>query len=243
MRQFCITLLIALIVAGCNGKIDKNKTGNKEGNTETADTKAGYREGRLEYKITYLNADKDNYDPLILPQVMSLQFNQDFCINSIDGFMNMFRLANVIYFKSHEVFTHLKYFDKNFAYVGGSNDMMCCFDPMSNMIVKTDTATREIAGLKSQRAFISFPDRPDTFSVYYTYDINLPAPNETNPYRKIDGVLTSFRLNMGHYDMEFRATEFNPKNPPEEKFRFPEGTYKVKRDYLVKILEELMSEV
>ena len=72
-----------------------------------------YNEGRLEYKITYLNAESDHYDPSFLPKKMVLEFNQDYSINRIDGFMGFFKLGNMTYFKNHKVKTHLKVLDKN----------------------------------------------------------------------------------------------------------------------------------
>jgi hypothetical protein len=243
MNRIVIILFISILVVGCNSENTEKAGEGKEIVTQTSPGETGYTAGKLEYQITYLNAEEDGYDPMPLPQVMTLEFNQDFCINTIDGFMGMFKLSNIIYFKNQEVLTHLKYFDKNFAYLGGHHDIMCCFDSMEGMEVTHDTTITKMAGLDSRRAIISFPDRPDTFSVYYTYDINLPDPNGTNPYHKIDGALTGFRLSMGQYKMEFTAVKFDTAKAPTEEFRFPEGTYRVKREYLVSILSQLMSEV
>ena len=87
--------------------------------------------------------------------------------------------------------------------------MTCRFDGLDGMIITEDTTVHTFAGLESKRVIISFKDKEDTFSVYYTNDIDLLHPNRTNPYHKINGVLTNFRLTMGPYLMEFKATKFD----------------------------------
>ena len=201
-----------------------------------------YKEGKLEYRISYLNANEDNYDPSFLPKKMILEFNQDFCVFRIDGFMGMFRLGNITYFKNHSVKTHLKVLDKNYAFNGGRNEMMCCFDCLSNMIVDSDTSVTEFAGLKSKKAKISFKDNSDKYDIYYTDDIMLSDPNSTNPYKKIDGVLTNFRLKMGPYLMQFTAIKFTPKLNLKNEFSIPVDARIVGREELVAILDRLMKQ-
>jgi hypothetical protein len=201
-----------------------------------------YREGRLEYKISYLNAEEDNYDPSFLPKKMILEFNQDYSINQIDGFMGFFKLGNITYFHHKKVKAHLKVLNKSYAFQGGRNDMMCCFDCMDGMILTEDTSNYIIAGLNSKKVIVSFENRPDTFSIYYTNDINLSHPNITNPYRDIDGVLTAFRLTMGPYLMYFTATKFDPGRPPQEEMIIPSEAQKVNRSEMVAILNRLMEQ-
>lgn len=226
MKRYLIVILLPLLIWSCG----KNKqTGI-------------YDKGRLEYKITYLNAKEDNYDPSFLPKKMTLEFNQDFSINQIDGFMGFFKLGNITYFHHKKVKTHLKVLDKNYAFMGGRNDMMCCFDCMDGMILNEDTVLHNIAGLESKKILVSFKDKPDTFSIYYTQDINLSQPNVTNPYHDVDGVLTSFRLTMGPYLMQFQATKFDTGRSPKEEMVIPDDAQEVNRNEMVAILNRLMEQ-
>ena len=120
------------------------------------ENKGIYDQGRLEYRITYLNAVEDNYDPSFLPKKMILEFNENYSINRIDGFMGFFKLGNITYFKNRKVKTHLKVLDQNYTFTGGRNDMMCCFDCMEGMKIVVDTVTSTLAGLESKKATISF---------------------------------------------------------------------------------------
>jgi hypothetical protein len=226
MLRPLIALLFVGILVSCAGKKHEGK----------------YNHGRLEYKISYLNAVEDNYDPSFLPKKMVLEFNQDYSINRIDGFMGFFKLGNITYFKNKKVKTHLKVLDKNYSFKGGRNEMMCCFDCMSGMILSEDSTTYSIAGLNSKKVIVSFKDTKDTFSVYYTDDIKLTHPNQTNPYHKIDGVLTAFRLTMGPYLMQFNATKFNPEFSASEEMTIPEEAVEVDREEMVAILDRLMEQ-
>jgi hypothetical protein len=226
MCRLLLSLFLFVIIISCSDKKPKGI----------------YKEGKLEYRISYLNANEDNYDPSFLPKKMVLEFNQEFCIFRIDGFMGMFRLGNITYFKNRSVKTHLKVLDKNYAFNGGKNEMMCCFDCLSGMVVDSDTATSEIAGLKSKKVKISFKDSNEKYDVYYTDDIMLTNPNSTNPYKKIDGVLTNFRLKMGPYLMQFTATKFTPKLNLKEEMLIPQDAHIVGREELVAILDRLMKQ-
>lgn len=207
-----------------------------------SEEKGIYNEGKIEYKITYLNAEEANYDPSFLPKKMTLQFNQDYSINRIDGFMGFFKLGNMTYFRNKKVRTHLKVLDKNYAFIGGRNEMMCCFDCMSGMKLTEDTTSYTFAGLKSKKMIVSFDDDREPFDIYYTKDINLDRPNMTNPYTKVDGVLTGFRLMMGPYLMQFKASKFDPAKAPKEEMLIPMEAKVVDRNQMVAILNRLMEQ-
>jgi len=201
-----------------------------------------YKQGRLDYKIVYLNAKDANYDPSFLPKKMTLQFNQDYSINLIDGFMGLFKLGNITYFKNRRVKTHLKVLDKNYTFDGKRNEMMCCFDCLGDMILKEDTTKMIIGGLVSKRVEVSFKNSNNHYDIYYTNEIDLSNPNSTNPYRRINGVLTEFRLIMGPYLMEFTATKFNPDLAPTGEMSVPDDAVKVNREQMVAILNRLMEQ-
>ena len=199
-----------------------------------------YKQGRIEYKITYLNAENGNFDPSLLPRKMVLEFNEDFCTNTIDGFMGFFRLENITYFGKKKSTTFLKVIDKNYVFYGNRQELMCCFDTFKDMVIKRDTATKVICGFKSNHATATIPTTGDTFEIYYTYEINLDHPNITNPYLDIEGVLTDFVLFMGPYKMKFEAQKFDPEKSPNADLGIPKDALKVKREEMVYALERLM---
>jgi hypothetical protein len=199
-----------------------------------------YTQGRIEYKITYLNEDNGNFDPSLLPKKMILEFNKQFCTNTIDGFMGFFRLGNLTYFNKKKSTTFLKVLDKSYIFYGSRQELMCCFDAFEGMIIEPDTITKTISGLRSKHARATIPATGDIFEIYYTHDINLNHPNVTNPYFDIEGVLTDFVLYMGPYKMRFEAQKFDPSKSPKEDMGVSSDAVNVDREKMVYALERLM---
>ena len=193
------------------------------------DYKGIYSQGRIEYRITYLNAEDGNFDPALLPKKMVLSFNEDYCTNTIEGFMGFFKLENLTYFGKKKSSTYLKVLDKNYIFNGDKQELMCCFD------------TKVICGLMSKHAIAKIPRTGDSFEIYYTYDITLEHPNVTNPYIDIDGVLTDFVLFMGPYKMRFQAQKFEPSKGPADQMKVPKDAIEVTRNEMVYALERLMN--
>ena len=227
-----ILLALVLSLFSCDSFLGKsNFSSSKEGS---------YSEGRIVYKITYLDYGNSTMNPALLPKKMILEFNQDSCVNSIDGFMGFFHLGNITYFKTKTCSTHLKVLDKNYSFAGHRRESMCCFECMDNMKIKKDTTIKSIAGLNSRKAIVSIPGSNERFEIFYTNEINLSHPNSTNPYKKIDGVLTQFRLRMGPYYMLFTAAEFSPNAVPKSTLKVPKDSQKVSREEMTYVLYKLI---
>ncbi|MBN1117008.1 MAG: hypothetical protein JXA77_07385 [Bacteroidales bacterium] len=224
MRSLILVFAISLVFISCKKEMHEGF----------------YDHGEIVYKITYLNEDNGNFDPSLLPKKMTMTFDKDYCSIIIDGFMGFFKLENTTSFKKKKSTTQLKVLDKRYLFYGGRNELMCCFDSFEDMIIKNDTTTKTIAGLKSQRGIAAIPALKESFDIYYTNDISINDPNITNPYRGINGILTEFVLNMGPYKMRFEAQEFNPDKFPDEKLKISDKTVEVSREEMVYALERLM---
>ncbi len=226
MKNWFPVVLIILILSSCK---------------KSEEHSGIYEKGRLEYKIQYLNADQGNFDPSLLPRKMTLDFNPEYCTNTIDGFMGMFRLSNITYFNKRKSMTYLKVLDKNYIFHGNKNELMCCFEIFEDLQITTDTMKQKIAGLDSKHAIIKLPKTGETFDIYYTYDIALEHPNVTNPYMDIEGVLTDFVLYMGPYKMRFIADKFTPGKEPKNTFKTDDSTIELNREEMIYALERLMN--
>ena len=224
MRLLTLTLLVILIVFSCS-----------EENPE-----AKYHKGRIEYQITYLNKDMGDISPAFLPQKMILYFNPDYSVNIIEGFMGFFRLNNITYFNNGKCLTYLKVLDKNYLFEGEKHEQMCCFEDMDDMEITHTQDSAMIAGLKCNKAIIKLPQTNETFTIYYTKEIGLRDPNSTNPYKKIDGVLMEFNLQLSYLKMHFKATHFTNQKPGNKNFDIPEDSRVINRDEMSYVLQRLL---
>jgi GLPGLI family protein len=224
MRKWFVALFVIILITGCNNNV-------KDGEI---------REGRIEYKITYLNSDEFHFDESLLPRKMILEFNDDYYINIIDGFLGVFRLSNITYFKNNRCTTYLKALDKSYVYHGNKYELMCCFNDMNDMNIEFHNSSKEIAGFNCQKATATFKNSDNVFDIYYTKELYLKNPNSTNPYRELNGVLMEFYLNLGPYKMKFSATDFIHKEPNKKNFHIPEDARKVTREEMTWVLMRIL---
>jgi GLPGLI family protein len=200
-----------------------------------------YEKGRIDYKITYLENNLQHISPNLLPKKMKLEFNQEFSVNVIEGFMGVFKLHNITYFKHKRCSTLLEVINKNYIHFGKRGDDMCCFENMTDMEIEYTGETRNIAGLNCQKAIIRLTDDNESFEVYYTNDIKLVNPNMTNPYKNIDGVLVEFQLSMSGLKMKFTAEKFESSiNHALKELVLPKNSIEVTRDQMAHIINRLM---
>jgi len=220
IRTIAGCFLCLLIAAGCSTK-DKGESINQ---------------GRLEYRITYETDSAHRKLVDLLPHRMKLIFNQDSAVNIMEGFMGMYKLNSITYFRPKKCITLLRVPKYSFLYTGKKGEPMCCFDPLDNMIVQRTDETKEILGFHCRKADISFPDSDYTYSVYYTNDFNIKNPNSTNPYKKIEGVLMEFELNMYYFRLHFSADKFLPVTKNDMNFSIPKNYKELSRDQMCRLL-------
>ncbi len=222
--RICLLILIPLLLSSCGLKSNRK----------------GVYSGRIDYKITYLNDNLDKKMLEILPKRMKLLFNQKEAINNIEGFLGFYKLEALTNFNSRKCSTVLKVIDKNYLYKGKHDEMMCCFNSMDDMVITETQETKYIAGFNCRKAIIYLPSKNSTFDIYYTGEINLTRPNSTNPYRKIDGVLMEFELNLLHLHMRFSAEKFQPIADIPDEYNLPKSTRTIDRDEMTRILNKLL---
>lgn len=225
MRKTELFIVLILLMLGC-------KKQKQEGVFES---------GKIEYRITYLENNLTTISPTMLPKKMKLEFNQDYSTNVIEGFMGVFKLNNVTYFKHKRCSTLLEVLNKNYVYLGKRGDEMCCFESMDDMSVDYTNETKNIAGLNCRKAVVTMRHTDEKFDIYYTNEINLSNPNVSNPYKKINGVLIDFQLSLSGLKMKFTAENFEGlMNNSMKEPAFPKNSNKVTRDQMAHIISRLM---
>ena len=225
MKDFWYAFLLMLILFGC----------------KKHEPSGIYDNGRIEYRITYLENNSNQISPNLLPKKMKLEFNQDYSINIIEGFMGVFKLNNITYFRHKRCSTLLEVLNKNYVYLGKRGEEMCCFENMNDMTIESTAETRTIAGLDCNKAIVSLGESGESFEVFYTNEIKLEDPNMTNPYKQIDGVLLEFQLSLSGLKMKFTAEKFESQIDNSIKApAFPKNSNEVTRDQMSQIISRLV---
>ena len=201
---------------------------------------SSHSSGSIVYSIRYLNDDLSSKLEELLPKSMQLVFDQEQAVNNIEGFLGMYSLNTVTDFTNRRCSTFLKVFDRNYLYQGKRGELMCCFDTMEDMEIEETGESRMIAGLKCKRAIVSFPSSNERYDIYYTQEFDLRNPNLNNPYKKIDGVLMQFELQLFHLRMEFIAENFNSQPIRQSKSTLPRSSTEITRDQMAQLLFKLL---
>jgi GLPGLI family protein len=171
---------------------------------------------------------------------MRLTFNEKHAANNIDGFMGMYKLNAFTNFHSRKCSTVLKILDKNYIFKGDKDEEMCCFDTMDDMQIEETNETKIIAGFNCKKAIIRLPSSNESFTIYYTKEINLKHPNATNPYKNIKGVLMEFELKLLYIKMRFEADKYQPISGSDFTPKLNNNYKSVTRSQMTQILNKLM---
>jgi len=197
--------------------------------------------GILTYKINYLQTNiNSTISKKLLPQKMVLEFDNNYSVITLEGFIGFFKLVNIINFKTKRCTTILEILGKKYLSFGEKNSKICCFDAMKNMrIIKTGEKTI-LHGLNATKAIIQLPD--EIFEVYYTTDIGITNPNFNNDYKDIDGVLLDFRLKMEGTYMHLKVDKFEIINLKEPiNIKLPDRYTVITRKQMNEIMKKLLN--
>ena len=228
MRHPIVPLLIVtfILVSSCNSTDDRKQVTS----------------GRIDYKITYLNTDLDKKTMELLPRKMKLVFNEKQAANHIEGFLGFYKLNAITDLHTRKCSTLLKILDRSYLFKGKRDELMCCFDTMEDMEINETRETKEIAGFTCKKAIVYLPSNGNSFVIYYTDEIDLRHPNSNNPYKKVNGVLMEFELNMLYLRMRFSAEKFHNPGTESQIAKLPENVKHISRDQMTQILNKLMEE-
>lgn len=224
MKRYCayIPLFLVVLLTSCGG--------------------GGHNEGILKFDIAYLEAEKKEMPVIgLLPTEMEQTFKNGSSKSEIKGFMGMFLSA---YISNNEEKTNAILF-------GVMSEKNCCitkfgeptlgFDAMPGMHIEITKEKKEIAGLKAQKANISFDDPTvPAYEVWFTNEIKIDNPNWHTPYREINGVLLQYKVKMKGITMILKAKELKQAEVDPKVFNIPDGFKKVSPEKLSSIVDEMM---
>jgi len=200
-------------------------------------------EGEIHYEISYIENGLDKISTDMLPNKMVTKYRGENYSFDIEGFFGLFVIENIVNPKLSKNFTLLNVLNKKFYYQGELNEPAVGFGLIPEMNIEFTEETKYICGIECKKALAIFPfakKSNDTLEIFYTSEIPIPNPNRTTPYRKIDGVLMEFYLELPNLKMKLTANAVYKKNIAIAEFVKPDGYKEVSRAYLETVLYKLM---
>ena len=202
---------------------------------------SGRDEGIVKFNVTYLQDKVGGYSQSVLPQSMIIHFKDNQMKTSVEGALGFFRLVNIADLNDHRNTTYLKFLDKKYIFKGQKRETACCFGVLDDMEIEFTGKTKSIAGFHCEEAIASFPESGyESYSIYFTREIDLKKPNATSPYREIPGFMLEFNTTMGSANMRLVAESYKPEQVDDEEFTPPAGYRPVSKKEIENILQALM---
>jgi len=222
MKRLIIIITVLTLFTACDSSIFSGKL----------------NEGTIDYKLEYL--DDANEKPIIslLPTEMKIQFKKGYYLQSVEGWMGIFRMAGVNDVKAKKKSALLKIMNKKYLYQVDGNSEGFGFNPMKDKKIELTNETKEIAGYKCKKANITWNGY--NFSIFYTDEIRIDEPNWNNPFPEIDGVLLEYQYEMFDIKTKVTATTVKKEDIADETFEIPAGYKNVSKKEMEDVINDLM---
>lgn len=220
---FLITITALLALAGCrNSSIG-----------------GGFDEGEIHYKIIYNNPG-GTLPMELMPNTMVVKFKDDKTIMEITAPIGNSGIYNIIDLDEELILTYISFLSIKYYYQGVTGETPPGIDPMDDMKFIRTGQTSNINGFNCKHAIAELPGLDRKFDIWFTSDINLDDPNNSTPYRDIDGVLMSFFYKMGDMIVEFEATGAYQKEITDKDFVKSDKFLRISRKDMDNIISKMM---
>jgi hypothetical protein len=226
--SYGVVAMAILILSGCS--IESKIFGSKVSH------------GIINYAVSFPLMEEGNTIASIMPEKMSMKFQDNKYKTEFSTYGGMFRSNIVVDGNEKEYNQMLKVFRKKLScsfHEIDINELLVEFPPFevipSN---KRDT----IAGVACKHAHGVYHDIGiEDIDIYYTEEIMLTDPNWCTPFADIDGVLMGYDVDMFDIRMRLRATEVLSESIEDSEFVVDKDYKHVSYKYILTEIEKLMS--
>jgi hypothetical protein len=218
--SFIIWIFVVLFLLSCNSEISNKKI----------------KQGKIEYKINYLDNVREKPLIALLPHKMITVFKNNSTYSVVEGFL--FKLVYITNHSKGQNITLFQVLDKKYMYFADTSQTPFGYQVDNDMEIIPTNKEKTIAEYKCKHAYIVIPNQKDTLEVYYTDELGIKDPNCNNPYKKIKGVLMEFTVNMLDINMNFTAQKVKKKKVDSKLFKAPEGYKIISKKEMEDIVEQ-----
>jgi len=226
VRIFVITYLFCLILVGL--------TGCEKSSLNSID------EGEIHYNITYHDRNAVLPDEL-MPNSMTVKFKDDKTLMEITSPIGNNGVFIITEPDEKKIQTYIRILGMRYYYEGLAGEVPPGINPMDSMQIELTKEEDKILDLDCKKAVVTIPDRDFTYNVWYTRNIDIKNPNDSNPFKVIDGVLINFFFLMGDIIIEFEADGIYLKSISDKSFEKSDNFRRIDRQSMDDIIGSMMS--
>lgn len=233
-RIIAFTLIFLLLISA-----DANYINSSSQKSPFPFSKKEINEGVITYELEYLGDPNEIPIISLLPTEMTVKFNKNHSIQTIEGWMGIFRMVGIVDAKEETKSALLKIMaDKYVCSSKIDEDKTFGFNPMNGKRIQYTNKTKKIAGYKCKKAIISWG--LESFDIYYTDKIKINGANWNNPYPEIDGVLLEYQAEIFGIKTIYTASSVEEKSIDNLEFVISEEYKKVSYEKMDSVINKLM---
>lgn len=183
-----------------------------------------FREGIIEYSITYNDTIPPTFDPSLRPDRMVVKFSDHNTSNRIEGLSGAITFSLITNSEAKKSITLIKLLNKKLSYSEPlvEGQIPKAYANMPSMRFQFLDETEEFLGYTCKKALAWFcASQTEPFEILYTNEIDIKHPNKHTPFEPIDGVLLRFQMKMYNQHMLLEAQSARRSRVPDEEFEIP----------------------
>ncbi|MEE4214551.1 MAG: hypothetical protein V2I34_05760 [Bacteroidales bacterium] len=199
-----------------------------------------FEEGEIHYKIIFHDRNAILPDEL-MPNSMIVKFKDDKTLMEISSPVGNNGVFIITEPEKNQSKTFLKVLGMSYYYEGTAGEIPPGIDPMKGMSVEFTGKVSSILDLKCNKAIIRIPEKDFTYDIWYTEELKITRPNDSTPFKEIDGVLMNFFFLMGDIMVEFQAEGIYERPIPDKVFDRGDDFRRIDRSSMDRLITSMMN--
>jgi len=217
-----LILIFSLSLLGCSGDSE------------------GESEGIISYNVTYPDMDKSNFMFDFMPKKMELIFKDNKYITNLSAGMGLFKTSFLVDKNENEFSQLVKLVDKKYILSLKDEKVEESLSRLPTFKIEHTGKKKNILNYNCKKAIITVNDNSnDTFSVFYTDQINLETPNWCNQFKEIDGVMLEYQYEKYGICMRFTAQSIEFTKINNSEFEIDEKYIPLSEEDIDKEMQEI----
>jgi len=199
-----------------------------------------FDEGEIHYKIIFHDRNAILPDEL-MPNSMVVTFKGNKTLMEISSPVGNNGVFIVNEPDKDRSRTFLRVLGMKYYYEGTANEIPPGIDPMKGMSVEITNQHTDILDLKCNKAIIKIPEKDFTYDIWYTDELKISNPNDSTPFKDINGVLMNFFFLMGDIMVEFQADGIYERPVPDKIFEKGDDFRRIDRSAMDGLITGMMN--
>lgn len=199
-----------------------------------------FDEGEIHYKIIFHDRNAVLPDEL-MPNSMIVMFKDDKTLMDISSPVGNNGVFIVNEPGENQSRTFLRVLGMKYYYQGTADEIPPGIDPMKSMSLEMTNQVSSILDIKCKKVIIRIPEKDFSYDIWYTDELEISRPNDSTPFKEIDGVLMNFFFLMGDIMVEFKVDGIYERPVPDKVFEKGDDFRRINRSSMDKLIASMMN--